>query len=514
LLACVNLSGLLLARAAARQRETAIRLAIGAGRGRLVRQCLAESLVLSMFGGAVGLLLSGPLAAKLFGLLINGREFEASVAPDWRVAGFALAATLVSCLLAGFAPALQAFQAAVTPALKEVRARGAGRLGKGLVVAQITISMVLLVGAALFIGTLIELQTVDRGFDAAGVLVVNVRSTRTYPPERSGAVASAIVDRLASLPGVRTASAAQMLPLGGNLWDRSIQVEGYRFREDEPDSAGFNAISPRYFATLGTPLIAGRDFDSHDTSESARVAIVNDSFAVHFFGGRAALGRHVASNGITYEIVGIVGDAKYQRLRDPVLRTMYIPWTQRAGNQPSNYSYLVRAESGDSRRMVGELPRALAQIDSSLRVRSARPYPDIIDLSIGGERTMAALAAAFGGLALLVAALGVFGLMAFQVARRTNEIAVRLALGASRSRMVAQVLREAGATAAAGITAGAAVSLLATGVVRNLLFGVTPTEPAVFAVAAAALAGATVLAGWLPARRASRVDPLVALRHE
>jgi predicted permease len=514
LLACVNLSGLLLARAAARQREIAIRLAIGAGRGRLIRQFLTEGVVLAALGGGIGLVMAKMLAPRLLALFLNGREANIPVTPDWRVVAFTAAIAVAACVLAALAPAIHAARACINPALKEVRARGAGRIGKGLVVAQLAISMVLLVGATLFIGTLVNLYTAERGFDASGVLVVNVRSAAAYPSSRSGAVAGALVERLAAVPGVRSASAAMMLPVSGGLWDRTIQVEGHRFRDDEPDSAGFNAIAPGYFAAIGTPLIAGRDFDSHDTAASAPVTIVNDSFARAFFTDGGALGRHVTSAGVTYAIVGIVRDAKYQRLRDPMLRTMYIPWTQRAGQQPGNYSYLVRVASGDPERLIADLPRVVHDADPALRVRRARPYDTVIDESIGGERTMATLGAAFGGLAMLVAALGIFGLLAFQVARRTNEIAVRLALGASRGRMMAQVLGDVGTIATIGIALGAFAALLGAGVVRNLLFGVTPTQPAVYAIAACMLAAVAALAGWLPARRASRVDPLVALRHD
>jgi putative ABC transport system permease protein len=514
LLACVNLSGLLLARAASRQREIAIRLSIGAGRARLFRQFLAESLVLAALGGLLGLWIAAVLGGPLFALILNGRDVGISVGPDWRVLAFTAGIAGAACVLAGFAPALHAARADVSPSLKEVRARGVGRLGKVLVAAQVAISMVLLVGAALFIGTLVELNSVQGGFDPRGVLIVNVRSPAAYPPDRSLAVAAALVERLRAMPGVTSASAAQVLPVGGGLWDRTIQVEGYRFRDTEDDSAGFNAVAPGYFEAIGTPFVSGRDFDVHDTAASPPVAIVNDTFARAFFAGRNAIGCHVTSAGVSYEIVGVVHDAKYQHLRDPILRTMYIPWAQRAGNQPSNFAYLVRVAGGDPQRLIPDLDRVIRDANPSLRLRRARPYTSVIGESIGAERTMATLGAAFGGLALLVAALGVFGSSAFQVARRTNEIAVRLALGASRRRMMAQVLGDTAITVAAGLGAGALAALLAAGVVRNLLFGVTPTEPAVFVIAAAALAGVAVTAGWLPARRASRVDPIVALRHE
>jgi predicted permease len=514
LLACVNLSGLLLARAAARQREIAIRLAIGAGRGRLVRQFLAESLVLAAIGGGIGLLAAGWLAARLFALFVNGRDLVMSVAPDWHVVAFTAAVAAACCVLAGLAPALHAVRGGVTPALKEVRARGTGRLGKALVVAQLTMSMILLVGAALFIGTLIKLQTVERGFDARGVVIVNVRSAQPYPAARIPAVKSALLERLTTMPGAQSASATQVLPVGGGLWDRNVQVEGYWFRDDESDSVAFNAIAPDYFTAIRTPLVSGREFDVHDTATSQRVAIVNDSFVRYFFRDGPAVGRHVTSVGVTYEIVGVVRDAKYQNLRDPVTRTMYIPWTQREGDlQPSTFAYIVRV-AGDPRQLMSDLDRVVRDADPALRVQSARPYTDVIDESIGTERTMATLGSVFGALAMLVAALGLFGLLAFQVARRTNEIGVRMALGAGRGSLMLLVLRDVAVMVACGIALGWAGAAMAAGFARSLLFDLTPTDPVVFAVAAGALALTALLAAWLPAHRAAHVDPLAALRHE
>jgi len=327
-------------------------------------------------------------------------------------------------------------------------------------------------------------------------------------------VQGALVERLRTVPGVRAASAAQVLPIGGGLWTRNIQVEGYAFRSDEPDSVGFNVIAPAYFATLGTPVLTGREFDERDTDRSPRVAIVNESFARYFFGDGPALGRHITSVDITYEIVGVVRDAKYQNLRTAILKTMYIPWMQREGDQPSRYSYLARVVSGDPLRLVPGLERLVRDVDPALHVRTSFTYATLVDRSIATERIMATFGGLFGLLALIVAALGVFGILAFQVTRRTNEFGVRMALGADRWTITHLVLRDVAGMVVAGISIGAGLALMLMGLARTILFGVTPGDPGVFVVAASILAGVAFLAGWLPARRASRVDPLVALRHE
>jgi predicted permease len=514
LLACANLSGLLLARAASRQREISIRLAIGAGGGRLLRQFLAESFILAALGGSAGLLMAGWLSRALVTMMANGRTLMLSIEPDWRVLAFTGAVSLAVCVLAGLAPGLNALRASLNPGLKESRTGGHQRLGKLLVVAQLSLSMVLLVGATLFVDTVVKLYSVERGVRTGGVLTFGVRSRVRYPQARSWAVQSALVDRLSTLPGVDSASAAQVLPIAGGLWTRHIQVEGYTFREDESEDVGFNAVAPKYFGTIGTPVLSGREFDERDTNAANKVAIVNESFARYFFGAQSPLGRRVTSVNVAYEIVGVVKDAKYQNLRQEVLKTMYIAWTQREGEQPASYSFLARVSTGDPLRLSPVLEKVVREADPGLRLLTPQTYSEIVDRSIATERIMAALGGFFGLLALIVACLGIFGVMAYQVSRRINEIGLRMALGASRGGIMALVLREVAALLLAGCTIGGTAALALTGLTRKMLFGVTPTEPGVLALAAVGLCVAAFAAGWLPARRAARVDPLVALRHE
>ena len=514
LLACANLSGLLLARAASRQREISIRLAIGASRWRLIRQFLTETFVLAALAGAGGLILAYWLSGGLVSMLANGGTLFLSVAPDLRVLLFTAAISLLACLLASLAPAVHAVRANLNPALKEARAGGHRRIGKTLVIAQLSISMVLVVGAALFVGTLVKLYGVDRGLHTDGVMTFSVGINQPYTPARGLAVETALLDRLTALPGVTSASAAMVVAIGGGLWTRHVKVEGYTFRADESEEVGFNTIAPKYFATVATPLLLGREFDERDTDGAKKVAIINESFARYFFGAEAPVGRHVTSVGVTYEIVGLVKDAKYQSLRASVMKTVYIPWMQRGGEQPSSYTYLAQVAAGDPMRLTPVLERMVREVDPALRLRTPRTYTSIVDASIVTERIMATLGGFFGFLALVVACLGMFGVMAFQVSRRINEMGVRMALGAGRGDIVVLVLREVAALLIAGSVIGSAGALTLTGLAGKLLFGVKPNEPAVFVLAALVLAAATLMAGWLPARRASRIDPLTALRHE
>jgi predicted permease len=511
LLSCANVSGLLLARAAGRQREIAIRLAIGAGRGRMARQFLAESLVLAAAGGCAGTLLARWFDQVVVTMMANGGTLTLSTAPDWRVLAFTAGISAITCLLSGLAPGLLALRADLNPAMKEGRSGGRQRAGKGLVVAQLAISMVLLVGATLFVGSLAMLYRVDRGVRTEGVLTLWLRSGERYSEARGRAAMAAVVHQLAAVPGVISASAAKGLPISGSLWTRTIHVEG----DTRPDGDScFNVIAPAYFKTLGTPFISGREFDERDTTTSPKVTVVNESFARHYFGGRSPIGNRVTSLGVTYEIVGVVRDAKYQSLRESVMSTMYIPWTQREGEQPASYIFMARVAGGDPMRLAPGMDQLVRTADPGLRVRSARTYESVIDATLVTERIMATLGGFFGVLAVVVASLGMFGAVAFQVSRRVNEFGIRIAVGAGRRDIVGLVMRDVVTMFAVGSAAGALGALALTGLARKMLFGVGPTDIGVFAVAAAILGAAALAAGWIPAWRASRADPLSALRHE
>jgi predicted permease len=470
--------------------------------------------VLAALGGGAGLFLAYWFSRALVTMMANGGTLVLSVAPDWRVLAFTGAVSLLACVFAGLGPGLHAMRANLNPALKQSRSGGRRFLGQGLVIAQLSISMVLVVGATLFIGTLLRLYRTDRGLHTEGVLTFGVRSGQRYAADRSLAVQTALLKRLDALPGVKSASAAQVLPIAGGLWTRGVKVEGYTFRPDEDEDVGFNVIAPNYFATIGTPIVLGREFDSRDSDSAKRVAVVNESFARYFFGAQAPLGRHVTSVNVTYEIVGVVKDAKYESLKAPVRKTMYIPWMQRPGEQPGSYTYLARVAGGNPLRLAPSLERLVREADPALRLRTPRSYDEVVDQSIVSARMMATLGGFFGVLALVVACLGIFGLMAFQVSRRVNEVGVRMALGARRLDIQALVLRDVVIMLIFGSAIGSAVALALSGLAGKMLFGITAAEPGVFVFSGLVLGAAALSAAWLPALRASRIDPMAALRHE
>jgi len=513
--ACANVASLLLARSAERQREIAVRRALGASRGRLFRQFLAESGILALLGAVAGLLLAQGFSRGLVNLMANGGTLTLSVRPDVPVLAFTVILSVVTCMLAGAVPGLYASRGDVNSALKEVRISAHGRWGNVLVVAQLALSMALLVGATLFIGTVLKLYALDSGFRRDGVFTFGVRASDNFPAGRAVVMEQTLLARLNNLPGVTSASAVQILPVSGEFWNRPVQVEDYSFGLNEDDAAAYNVVAPGYFDTIGTPIIAGRDFNAADTESSPKAAIVNESFARHFFGHRSALGYHVTYVNVVTQIVGVVKDAKYQNLRAAIVPTMYVPWTQRIGSrQPTMYTYVVRAKAGDPLLLTATADRLVRDVDPGLRMIHPQTFADVVDHSIIRERIMAVLGGFFGLLALLVAGLGIFGVMAFRVSRRTNEFGVRIALGATHGNIIALVLREVVVMFLIGTAIGCVLALALTGLSQNLLFGLSSTDPLTFVFAAATLGTAALVASYIPARRAMRVDPRVALRHE
>ena len=514
LLGCANLSGMLLARAAAREREISIRLALGAGGSRLIRQFFAESFVLAALGAGAGLLLAHWLSQTLVTMMANGGTLFLPTAPDWRVLAFTIIIALLVCVLTGLAPGVHALKTSLTSGLKGMRATGQQRFGKVLVISQLAISLVLLLGATVFAGTLVKLYSVDRGLQTDGILTFTIRTSDHYSQARAWAIQTELLDQLNALPTITSASAAGVIPMSGVLWARPVQVEGYSLPADDNMHVGFNAVAPRFFETIGTPLLSGRDFDARDTNFTTKVAIVNESFARFFFGMQSPLGKRVTTASVTYEIVGVVKDAKYQDLRQNIIKTLYVSWMQREGEQPSSYSFFLRVKAGDPTSLAPVVEKLLRATDSGLRLRNQEMYSTVVARSMVKERILATLGGFFGLVALIVACLGIFGLIAFQVSRRINEIGLRMALGASRGGIVILILRDVAAMLLAGSLIGAVIALSLSSLTQKMLFEITPTQPGVLALAILILGLAVFSAAWLPARRAARTDPMIALRHD
>jgi predicted permease len=513
LIACANLANLLLAKSAARRREIAVRLAIGAGRGRLIRQLLTEGLLLSAVGGAFGVLLAYWLGNGLVTMMSNGGPRMAlAVRPDTRVLAFASLVSLLACLLFSLAPAIQATRLSVQPALAEIRA-GRWRLGKGLIVAQVAISLLLLIGAGLFGRSLLNMYSLDAGFDRRGVLLFSVNTAKAgYKGRRVRDLQERILTELKTLPGVSSASLALLPPLSGGGWDGTVYVEGYTYAPEEDNVVHLNAVGPHFFRTLNTPVVLGREFDERDTPASPNVAVVNQTFARYYFNGRSPIGKWISTEGPNrdpVQIVGVVKNVKYRDLRQNFPRTVYFAALQSAGG-PDWHSYVVRAARPAN--MTGAIAAALRRIDKGLRITESQTLEEHVARTILLERMMATLAGSFSALALAVACVGIYGVMAFQVARRRKELGIRLALGASPHRVIAMILGQAAGLLAAGCALGIAAALLLTRVAAKTLFGIKPTDAATFALAAGVLTVAAIAAAYLPGRSAAKLNPAETLR--
>jgi putative ABC transport system permease protein len=522
LIACSNLANLLIARASARQKEIAVRLALGAGRGRLVRQLLVESLVLAAVGGALGIGLAIMIDQALIDFLPSGHTpLSLSSTPDWTVLGFTFAISMLAGGLFGLVPALQSTSPSLANTLKDqagaVVHGGSAGLRKGLVVAQVSLSLLLLVGAGLFLQSLRNLRTLNPGFEVKNLLAFDVDPTMSrYDPKWSADYYRRLHETLSALPGVESHAFAVVPVLEDNEWDNWITIEGYSAKPDERPDPHMQFCSPGFFKTLKIPVLLGRDFTDRDEAGAPRVGIVNQKFVKRYFGDANPLGRHVGmgidpGTKTDIEIVGVVGDTKYESMRDEIPYELYIPSAQE-GSADGGTVY-VRAE-GDPARMFNTLRAAVRGVDAGVPMHDMRTLDHQMEISLLTERLLAALSSVFGCLATLLAALGLYGVMAFMVARRTREIGIRMALGAGQGSVVWMVLRETLTLAGIGVAIGLAGSYGVTRLIQAQLFGIKPTDLLTMAAASLGIAAVTALAGYIPARRATGIDPMSALRWE
>ena len=534
LIACANVASLLIARASARQKEIAVRLALGATRGRIVAQLLVESVMLAAAGGLLGLGVAAWTTRFLIGFLPTvGTPHVITGAIDNRVLAFNFALSLVTGLLFGLVPALRSTRPNLAPTLKDQAgavhgAAGGVRLRKTLVVAQVTISVLLLVGAGLFIRSLRNLRTLDLGLKTDNLIAFNVGTTLNgYTPVRSKQFLKQLLDRVRALPGVTSMTFAQIGILEGNEWDSSMSVEGYEPKPGENMNPFCNAVSPGYFKTMQIPLVAGRDFDDRDaryvdakpdqnTLPSFKVAVVNESYAKKYFGDRSPIGRHIGfgtnpGTKTPIEIIGVVKDAKYMGVRDEIPRTVYFAFME---DDFAGGAVMYVRTSNRPDAAFGAVREVLRQLDPNVPMVRARTMEAQLDQSLLNDRLVATLSAAFGALATLLAVIGLYGVMAFTVSRRTREIGVRMALGAVPGDVVWLVMREVLLLVGTGVVLGLAGAWGLGRLISSQLYGVTATDPVSIAAAATLLAAVALLAGYVPAWRATRVNPVLALRYE
>jgi predicted permease len=533
LIACANVANLLIARAAARNKEIALRLAIGATPGRIVRLLLVESGVLAAVGAVCGVVLAYATDRLVFGLMPpDVATLKLTAAPDLRTLLFTAAVAALTALVFGLVPAIQGARPDLAPTLKDQAGSIAGgprqaRFRKVLVAVQVALSLILLVGAGLFVRSLRNLRDLGPGFPAERLLAFEIDpSLNGYDGERSKAFYKQLTEDLRALPGVSATGLARVAILQDNEWDSSVTVEGHVAGPQEDISPFMNAISPGYFAALGVPVVAGRDFTLQDTEQLShmrregervpRVVIVNEKFAHRFFGDANPLGRRVGFGNdpgtqTDMEIVGVVKDIKYTTLRDDIPIQMFVPYLAR--DSVGGMTVYVRANM-PAEQVVSMARDRVRRIDPNMPLYGVRTIEDRLSDSLLIERLTAGLAAGFGTLAALLACIGLYGVMAYNVARRTREIGLRMALGAFGGDVVWLVLREALIVLALGMAVGLPVALGLARYAQSQLFGVHFADPLTLALAVASLSLAAALAGFIPARRASRVDPLFALRYE
>ena len=522
LIACANVANLMIARAASRQKEIAVRLALGAGRWRIVKQLLIESGLLSIAGAALGLAASPWIMRLLIGIMPRiDPPLTFMTTPNLDVLYFNLALCVLTTVLFGLAPALQSTRPDLAPTLKDqagaVAAGGQSRWRKSLVTAQVSLSLLLLIGAGLFVRSLQNLKKLDPGFKTSNLVSFQIDPTLSgYKPEQAKLFYRQLADRLASIPGTRSSALAVVPLLSFSEWDGTVTVEGYTPKTGEDMGPFFNYISPRFLETLTIPVLAGRDFTDADRVGTQKVAIVNEKFARHYFGDRGALGRHIGMGGdpgtkTDIEIVGIVRDTKYRTMRDDPPREIYFPYQQ---NTWASEMTAFVSTGLPSDQAFPAMRDAVRKLDQNLPVYSMKTMEQQRDDSLAVERLAASLSAAFGTLATILAAIGLYGVMAFLVTRRTREIGIRMALGAMTGNVVWLVMREVLFLAGLGVAIGLPAAFAVTRLVGSQLYGIESYDPFTIAGATLGLLGIAAVSGYIPARRATHIDPIKALRYE
>jgi len=518
LIACVNVANLLLARGSTRRREIAIRMALGANRARIAAQLLSESLLLSVAGGALGSLLAWGAVALVRHLGPAAMPRLAEAALDWRTLLFGLAASLLTGLLCGLAPIIQGSDRSLHTALVEggrgrTAARSGRRLRSALVIVELALAVLVLIGAALLMRSFARLRGVDLGFQPAGVLTLRLplAGERNARPEQRIAFIRQVEDSVSALPGMRAVAAVDTLPLGGFGFGAAFAVEGRQMPADAP-LVLVRAVTPGYFRTMGMPLVEGRDFTAADTRESPFVMVASRNLVRRFWPMGGAIGGHLlfAPNNRRAEIVGVVSDVKPETVQGDEWLTVYCPYAQNAFR--SMTLVLRSAIPGDA--ALSAAGRAIRRLDPEQPVADPQPMDKVVDRAVAGARFNTVLLAIFAQIAFVLAAVGVYGVVSYDMSRRTGEIGLRLALGARPADVLRTVLNQAAALAALGIAAGLAAAWGLTRLMATMLFGVSPTDLFTFVAIPMLLGTVVLLAGYLPARRAMALDPAVALRHE
>jgi len=518
LIACANIANLLLARASARSKEIAVRLALGAGRVRLLRQLLTESMLLGLLGGGLGLVFALWGTHLLLTFLPGGRvPLSLEVGLDARLLVFGFTISVLTGILFGLAPALQATKPSLAPALKNERpmsAHGVLRFGFGklLVIAQVALSLMLLVGAGLFIRTLQNVKAIDAGVRVENVLLASMDpALNGYTPAQVKSFYQQLLERVKVLPGVSSAGLAQAPLLSGDYSMVGLRVPG---RPDPPQGRSIlvNDITPKFLETAGIAIVAGRDFRREDVPTSPAVAIINEAASRYFFGDENPVGKRARLGRQDVEIVGVAKDSKYRSVREETPRTAFLDFDQQ--QRPNSDRTLYVRTARDPIQMAAAVRHEVQALDKDLPLFNVKTFAGQRDESLAEERLIATLSGFFSSLALLLACIGLYGVMAYGVARRTREIGIRMSLGAQRTRVLWMMFRETLVLVLAGIAAGIPAVLGVARLVRNQLFGVTPADADTLTVATLILLGVALLAGYIPALRAARVDPMIALRYE